>query len=68
MSCQVVPNVMDQWDIIMLKDSIKGKNKLQPGTVWITGISASGKTTLSRSLYKRLKDDNYENVDCHCVD
>ena len=26
----------------------------KPGTIWITGITASGKTTLGQSLYERL--------------
>ena len=26
------------------------------GTIWITGITASGKTTLGRTLYERIKD------------
>lgn len=27
---------------------------LIPGTIWITGLSASGKTTLGKKLYENL--------------
>ena len=29
-------------------------HSISPGTIWITGITASGKTTLGQSLYERL--------------
>ena len=36
--------------------------RLLPGAVWITGLSASGKSTLSEGLYNRLKQDGYNNT------
>ena len=38
------------------------EKQLIPGTVWITGISAAGKTTLGQSLSASLKQHGFENV------
>jgi adenylylsulfate kinase len=38
------------------------EKRLIPGTIWITGISASGKTTLGKSLSENLKQHGFENV------
>ena len=37
------------------------KKKHKPGLLWITGISGSGKTTISKMIYKNLKK-NYSNI------
>ncbi len=37
-------------------------NILKKGVVWITGLSASGKTTLSELLYLNLKQQDFNNV------
>jgi len=31
----------------------------EPGAIWITGITASGKTTLGKSLYERLIEEGF---------
>ncbi len=36
--------------------------KMRNGVVWITGLSASGKTTISTSLYSKLKSLGFENI------
>ena len=36
--------------------------KNPPPTIWFTGLSASGKTTLSTQLYKDLKHLSIDNV------
>ncbi len=38
-----------------------GENILIPGTIWITGITASGKTTLGKALYNNLITLGYSN-------
>jgi adenylylsulfate kinase len=40
----------------------RGKSLL-PGVIWITGLVASGKTTLSSCLYKKLKSGSFSNVE-----
>ena len=37
------------------------KKKHKPGLLWITGLSGSGKTTISKMIYKNLKK-NYSNI------
>ena len=37
------------------------KKKHKPGLLWITGLSGSGKTTISKMVYKELKK-NYSNI------
>jgi len=37
------------------------KKKHKPGLLWITGLSGSGKTTISKIIYKELKK-NYSNI------
>ena len=37
------------------------KIKLEPGLLWITGLSGAGKTTISKIIYKRLKK-KYSNI------
>ena len=32
------------------------KTKREPGLLWITGLSGSGKTTISKIIHKKLKD------------
>ena len=39
------------------------KNKLVEGTVWITGVTASGKTTLGQLLYDKLMQEGYHNAE-----
>jgi len=36
--------------------------RLEKGVVWITGLSASGKTTLSKLLYLNIKQRGFNNV------
>lgn len=36
---------------------------IMPGTIWITGITASGKTTLGQSLYERLIEKGVSQVE-----
>lgn len=38
------------------------KDKFEAGTIWITGISASGKSTLGSSLVQSLKDYGLEEI------
>jgi len=38
-------------------------NSIVPGTIWITGIPASGKTTLGKSLYEALLSRGISNVE-----
>lgn len=38
-------------------------SNLVPGAVWITGLSASGKTTAGINLYDKLKDNGFNNVE-----
>ena len=38
------------------------KQKLIPGTIWITGLSASGKSTLGRKLFNDLKTIGVNNI------
>ena len=38
-------------------------SNLVPGAVWITGISASGKTTAGKNLYDKLKANGFKNVE-----
>lgn len=40
----------------------KNNKGLLPGAIWITGITASGKTTIGQSLYKKLTQDGFENI------
>jgi len=42
---------------------LKINNQLVPGAVWITGISASGKTTTGKNLCDKLQDNGFENVE-----
>jgi len=42
---------------------LKLNSNLVPGAVWITGISASGKTTAGKNLYEKLKADGFNNVE-----
>ena len=37
------------------------KTKHKPGLLWITGLSGSGKTTISKIIYSELKK-NYSNI------
>lgn len=37
------------------------KNKHKPGLLWITGLSGSGKTTISKLIFKELKK-KYSNI------
>jgi len=37
------------------------KKKYQPGLLWITGLSGSGKTTISKIIYNKLKK-KYSNI------
>jgi len=41
---------------------IMAKQKLIPGTIWITGVSASGKSTLGGKLFNDLKAIGVDNV------
>lgn len=36
---------------------------LKPGTIWITGLSASGKSTLGQHLYKDLQEKGITNIE-----
>ena len=36
---------------------------LTPGTIWVTGISASGKTTLGNHLFENMKEKGIHNVE-----
>jgi adenylylsulfate kinase-like enzyme len=38
------------------------KQKLIPGTIWITGLSASGKSTLGEKLFNDLKTIGVNNI------
>jgi len=38
-------------------------NELTLGTIWITGITASGKTTLGKKLYEYLLENGIKNVE-----
>jgi len=35
---------------------------ITPGVIWITGLSASGKSTLAEGFYRKLKKLKYQNV------
>ena len=39
------------------------RDSIIPGTIWITGIPASGKTTLGKSLYEALLSKGVSNVE-----
>lgn len=36
------------------------KRKLKPTVLWFTGLSGSGKSTISERVYARLKEEGYE--------
>ncbi len=39
------------------------KTRLAPGVVWITGLSASGKSTAGQNLYKKLQNSGITNAE-----
>ncbi len=43
------------WDKIRL-----GKKEVTPFVLWLTGLPASGKTTLANAVHKRLSSDGYK--------
>ena len=38
------------------------RKKYNYATFWFTGLSASGKSTLSEKLFKKLKEEGYSNI------
>ena len=40
---------------------IKNKKIAKPGVIWITGLSGSGKTTIAKIIYGKLKT-KYSNI------
>ena len=44
---------------------IKNKKIAKPGVIWITGLSGSGKTTIAKIIYGKLKT-KYSNIKYSC--
>lgn len=47
------------WDQSKLNRKARQKNGLIGGTLWFTGLSGSGKSTIAKALEEKLVDDGY---------